>query len=100
MVHVVRGCFEFEIPPAKQGALKKKFTSKSKKSKKEEKKGLESKNLFDFFDLAVKILPKLGNFHGAILNSTTDRTDKTDKHGLLISNVYLVRVGPCRPWLF
>jgi hypothetical protein len=27
----------------------------------EEKKGPESKNLFDFFDLAVKILPKLGS---------------------------------------
>jgi hypothetical protein len=39
-----------------------KITAKSKKSKKEGKKGPESKNLFDFFDLAVKILPKLGSF--------------------------------------
>jgi hypothetical protein len=42
--------------------LKKKITAKSNKSKKEEKKGPESKNLFDFFDLAVKILPKVGSF--------------------------------------
>jgi hypothetical protein len=39
--------------------LKKKITSRSNKSNKEEKKGPESK---DFFDLAVKILPKLDIF--------------------------------------
>jgi hypothetical protein len=38
-----------------------KITAKSNKSKEGRKKGPESKNLFDFFDFAVKILPKPGS---------------------------------------
>jgi hypothetical protein len=49
--------------------LKKKITAKSNKSKKEEKKEPESKNLFDFFDLAVKILPKVGSFQNIKVNA-------------------------------
>jgi hypothetical protein len=42
----------------KAAHLKKKFTTKANKSKKEEKKGLENKNFFAFFAFAVKISSK------------------------------------------
>jgi hypothetical protein len=48
----------------KQHTLKKKCTSKSKKLKKEEKKGPESKNSFDFFDRAVTISSNTSSFPG------------------------------------
>jgi hypothetical protein len=51
-------CFLASKFPYKQRILKKKFTTKSNTSKKEEKKGPERKNVFGFFDFVVKISSK------------------------------------------
>jgi hypothetical protein len=64
----VSACIFFGLKiPLNQHNLKKRFTAKANRTfgsqaKKEEKKGLECKNLFDFFAFVVKFLPKPGSF--------------------------------------